>query len=129
MSYELDPVHYYLIEAEIQEILALQPEPPSISTSASGSVYPQQERKLKRMLSNRESARRSRLKKKRHLDELTEQANQLKVENRQLKRRLTSLISHCHSFIAENNQLRSESIHLQLMLSGLCQLLVNHIQF
>lgn len=46
------------------------------------------QRKQKRMLSNRESARRSRLRKQKHLDDLTAQVDQIKKENGQIMRTL-----------------------------------------
>lgn len=122
MSFDLDPVQYHLIEAEIREILSFKPEQQSISTSASGCS--EEERKHKRMISNRESARRSRQRRKRRLEELNDQVNRLRNENRELKNGLTSLTNQCHFVLKENNQLRSECIYLQTKLSGLCKLLV-----
>ncbi|XWS21312.1 hypothetical protein CRYUN_Cryun30bG0045000 [Craigia yunnanensis] len=64
------------------------------------------------MISNRESARRSRWRKKRHLENLTDEVNQLNIENQQLKNRLSLVINQCHVVWRENEQLRSESIAL-----------------
>ncbi|KAI3689092.1 hypothetical protein L2E82_47040 [Cichorium intybus] len=122
MSCELDPVEYQLTTTEIHEIISLiRPDFNSNSNSGSGSNESRDTRKI----SNRESARRSRQRKKRHMEELTDQLNQLRFQNRDLKNRLTWLVNQCRTVLMENHQLGYECIHLQSKLSGLCQLLVN----
>ncbi|KAK4745645.1 hypothetical protein SAY87_011957 [Trapa incisa] len=82
----------------------------------SGSV---DERKRRRMISNRESARRSRWRKKRHLEELTEQMNRFTAENRELKNQLSQVVNQCHLVRMENQRLRSECADLKTRLSRL----------
>lgn len=134
-----DPVHYHLpvledilSPSDIHEILSLlQNELPVQSTSGSEtnrSVFSFEEKKRRRKKSNRESARRSRLRKKMHLDNMTEQVNRLKVENRQLKNRLCIATHHCQAAQSETNRLILEKIVLQQRLAGLCQIL-NPMQF
>ncbi|XP_039023612.1 basic leucine zipper 4-like [Hibiscus syriacus] len=99
---------------ELQELLSFfESEEPissnSGSESSSRAVYSPDERKQRRKISNRESARRSRLRKKRHLENLTDRVNRLNVENRQLKNRLSSVINQYHVVWLENERLRSES--------------------
>ncbi|KAJ6675957.1 BZIP TRANSCRIPTION FACTOR 44 [Salix viminalis] len=88
------------------------------------AVYPTDERKRKRKESNRESARRSRWRRKKHLEGLTQQLNRLKIENRELQKRLGSIINQSHALWRENDHLMSESMALKARLSGLRHLLV-----
>ncbi|CAK9143587.1 unnamed protein product [Ilex paraguariensis] len=129
-----DPVQYEFpaFEAnftpdEIDQLLSLfESEPPVHSTSSSEttrSVYPMDERKRRRMLSNRESARRSRWRKKRHLEDVADQLNRLKLENRELKNHLCVVTHEYHAAQRETNRLIVESIDLQQKLSGLYQVL------
>lgn len=101
---------------------------PSNSTSGSDttrSVYSVEERKRRRMDSNRASARRSRWRKKQQLEELTNQMNQLQLENRELKNQLC-LISHQYRAAQlDSARLMAESIDLQQKLANLNQILVN----
>nr|DAD35151.1 TPA_asm: hypothetical protein HUJ06_005791 [Nelumbo nucifera] len=77
------------------------------------------ERKQRRMISNRESARRSRMRKQKHLDELWSQVIRLRTENRQLIDKLNH-VSECHDqVLQENARLREEASDLRQMLSGL----------
>jgi hypothetical protein len=82
------------------------------------------ERKRRRMISNRESARRSRMRKQKHLENLRNQVNRFRVENRELSNRLRLVLFHCHSVHTENNQLRSEYDMLRHKLSEIRQILV-----
>ncbi|PIN21106.1 hypothetical protein CDL12_06207 [Handroanthus impetiginosus] len=113
--------------SEIQELFSfLQSEPSFHSTSSSDtnrSVYSTEERKRRRMISNRESARRSRWRKKRHLEDLTNEVNRLKLQNRDLKNRLCLLTHDCHVVQRDSNRLLSESIYLRQKLAGLHQIL------
>ncbi|KAJ6871999.1 hypothetical protein NC651_031176 [Populus alba x Populus x berolinensis] len=71
------------------------------------------------MVSNRESARRSRWRKKKHLEDLTQQLNRLKIQNRELQNRLGSIINQSHVLWRENGRLMSESVALKARLSDL----------
>ncbi|KAK4797220.1 hypothetical protein SAY86_029546 [Trapa natans] len=86
------------------------------SNRSTGSV---DERKRRRMISNRESARRSRWRKKRHLEELTEQMNRFTAENRELKNQLSQVVNQCHLVRMENQRLKSECADLKTRLSRL----------
>ncbi|EOY15673.1 Basic leucine-zipper 4, putative [Theobroma cacao] len=109
------PVHETVFTPEeVEELLSYleTDEPISPNSGSEGSsraIYSADERKQRRMISNRESARRSRWRKKRHLENVTEEVNRLNRENQQLKNRLSLVINHCHVVWRENEQLRSES--------------------
>ncbi|KAD3066493.1 hypothetical protein E3N88_34373 [Mikania micrantha] len=60
------------------------------------------QRKIKRMLSNRESARRSRLRKQKHLNDLTTQLSQLRNENDRVMYCINMITQHYMSLEAEN---------------------------
>ncbi|KAF9668453.1 hypothetical protein SADUNF_Sadunf14G0005200 [Salix dunnii] len=113
---------------EIQELPSLlQPPSPSQNSGSWGSsqaVYSADEKKRRRKESNRESARRSRWRKKKYLENLTQQLNRLKIENRELQNRLGSIINQSHALWRENDHLMSESMALKARLSGLRHLLV-----
>lgn len=118
-----------LTPGEIEELFSLINQPVDQDSPISGSqgsnraVYSTHERKLRRMQSNRESARRSRWRKKRNLENLTNQLNRLKAENRELKNRL-GLTMHHHLLLSlENERLRSESVTLMAELSDLHRIL------
>lgn len=82
------------------------------------------ERKRRRMISNRESARRSRMRKQKHLENLRNQANRLKVENRELSSGLRLVLYHCYQLRRSNDQLRSEQSMLRHKLSNMQQILL-----
>jgi len=112
--------------AEIEELFSLVNEPPSPESGSQGSnraVRSTHERKLRRMQSNRESARRSRWRKKRHLENLTNQQNRFRMENRELKNRLFLTMHQNLLLSVENERLRSESLTLMATLSNLYQIL------
>ncbi|OIW20875.1 hypothetical protein TanjilG_24953 [Lupinus angustifolius] len=118
-----------LTPGDIEELFSLinQPrDPESPNSGSQGSnraVYSTQERKIRRMKSNRESARRSRWKKKRHSENITNQVNRLRAENRELKNRL-GLTMHHHLLLSlENESLRSESMVLMAKLTDLIGIL------
>ncbi|MED6205787.1 hypothetical protein PIB30_020913 [Stylosanthes scabra] len=98
--------------------------PPQSSNSTSDEAEEQQlslinERKHRRMISNRESARRSRMRKQRHLDELWSQVVWLRNENHQLMEKLNH-VSDCHEqVLQENAQLKEEASELRQMLSDM----------
>ncbi|XVE95055.1 hypothetical protein REPUB_Repub02eG0063600 [Reevesia pubescens] len=111
---------------ELEELLSFlesdEPVSPNFGSGSKGStraVYSPNERKKRRKISNRESARRSRWRKKRHVENLTDQVNRLNIENQQLKNRLSLVINQCHVAWRENEQLRSESIALSAKLLDL----------
>lgn len=75
------------------------------------------ERKQRRMISNRESARRSRMRKQRHLDELWSQVLRLRSDNHSLLEKLNQM-SESHDRVAqENARLKEEAadLHRKLM--------------
>ncbi|GAA0148402.1 DNA-binding transcription factor [Lithospermum erythrorhizon] len=68
-----------------------------------------EDRKQRRKLSNRESARRSRVRKQQHLENLRNQVTGLLMRNRELTNRLRLVTHHYQLARSENQQLRSES--------------------
>ncbi|XP_009356481.2 basic leucine zipper 43-like [Pyrus x bretschneideri] len=77
------------------------------------------ERKHRRMISNRESARRSRMRKQKHLDELWLQVVRLRNENHSLIDRLNNLSESHDRVVEENARLKEEACDLRQMLTNL----------
>lgn len=71
-----------------------------------------EERKQRRMLSNRESARRSRLRKQHHLDQLRAEMDHLRAENGEILKKLNIISQHYAHITEENSLLRSEAMEL-----------------
>nr|QUP79234.1 basic-leucine zipper domain-containing protein 43 [Chrysanthemum indicum] len=75
------------------------------------------ERKQRRMVSNRESARRSRMRKQRQLDELCTQVLRLRNENHGLMNKLNEFSESHHQVVQENNRLKKETMELKHLLN------------
>nr|GEW22474.1 basic leucine zipper 4-like [Tanacetum cinerariifolium] len=110
---------------------------PKTNTSNSGSdegspvevINPVDDRKQRRMISNRESARRSRMRKQKHLENLRNQVTRHKTGNRELMNRLRFINQHAQVMQQENERLRSESVMLKQKLWDIHQvLLVRQLQ-
>lgn len=98
----------------------------SPSGTSSGSEDIQQlmdQRKRKRMISNRESARRSRMKKQKHLSELMVQVNQLKDQNNQIVTNINMVTQVCLNVEAENSVLRAQMAELSHRLQSLNEII------
>ncbi|KAG0493543.1 hypothetical protein HPP92_004537 [Vanilla planifolia] len=81
------------------------------------------QRKQRRMLSNRESARRSRMRKQKHLEELVERVSYLRKENNEI---LTALNVATQRFLgveAKNSVLRTQMVELRTRLQSLDEIL------
>ncbi|XP_054785830.1 bZIP transcription factor 44-like [Prosopis cineraria] len=81
------------------------------------------QRKRKRMISNRESARRSRMRKQKHLDDLVAQVAQLRKENQQI---LTSVNLTTEQYLrveSENSVLRAQASELRNRLESLNEII------
>ena len=84
--------------------------PPEEETSASASAADEAaERRLRRKISNRESARRSRARKQRHLEELRARAGRLQAGNRELAARLRGVQARAALVRLSNARLRAEA--------------------
>lgn len=129
-STNLEPVHISFDDAtitgdEITEILAFLQSDESDSPSGSNElVEPVDEKKRRRTMSNRESAKRSRLRKKRRYEELTDEVNQLNRKNQELKNRLANVLNCANIISRENNRLKTESGFLEIRLLELYRFLV-----
>ncbi|PSR88216.1 Basic leucine zipper like [Actinidia chinensis var. chinensis] len=77
------------------------------------------ERKQRRMISNRESARRSRMRKQKHLDELWAQVVRLRNENHNLIDKLNNVSESHDRVVQENSRLKEEASDLRQMLTDL----------
>lgn len=80
------------------------------------------ERKQKRKLSNRESAKRSRIRKQQHLEELLDAAARLRKENGRAVEQVEALSEHHLRMEAENAALRAEASRLTETLRSLDRL-------
>ncbi|CAI9116808.1 OLC1v1018066C1 [Oldenlandia corymbosa var. corymbosa] len=81
------------------------------------------QRKRKRMQSNRESARRSRMRKQKHLDDLTAQVAQLSNENSQILSTISATTQQYLNVEADNSVLRAQMMELSQRLESLNEIL------
>ncbi|XVF81850.1 hypothetical protein PTKIN_Ptkin15bG0188700 [Pterospermum kingtungense] len=115
-----NPAYNFYIPPQFQEI---SPHSSCISSNSTSDEADEQqlslinERKQRRMISNRESARRSRMRKQRHLDELWSQVVWLRNENHQLVDKLNHVSESHDKVLQENAQLKEETSELRQMLS------------
>lgn len=77
------------------------------------------ERKQRRMISNRESARRSRMRKQKHLDELWSQVVRLRTENHNLLDKLNHVSESHDRVVQENARLKEETSDLRQMIADM----------
>ncbi|XP_019165105.1 PREDICTED: bZIP transcription factor 11 [Ipomoea nil] len=81
------------------------------------------QRKRKRMISNRESARRSRMRKQKHLDDLVFQVGHLRKENSQIITSMSITTQHYLNVEAENSILRAQMDELSHRLQSLNEMI------
>ncbi|OAY52327.1 bZIP transcription factor 11 [Manihot esculenta] len=81
------------------------------------------QRKRKRMISNRESARRSRMRKQKHLDDLMTQVAQLRKENHQLITSINITSQHYLNVEADNSILKAQISELSHRLQSLNEII------
>ncbi|PSS31314.1 BZIP transcription factor [Actinidia chinensis var. chinensis] len=81
------------------------------------------QRKRKRMQSNRESARRSRMRKQKHVNDLMAEVAQLSKENNQILTRISITTQHYHNVESENSVLRAQMGELSQRLQSLNDIL------
>ncbi|KAI4382098.1 hypothetical protein MLD38_008103 [Melastoma candidum] len=72
-------------------------------------AHPLTNQRKRRMISNRESARRSRMRKQKHLEDLTSEVDRLKFETAGISDQLQSALCHCHRLLSDNEYLRLEN--------------------
>ncbi|KAJ4747356.1 Basic leucine zipper 43 [Rhynchospora pubera] len=80
------------------------------TTEQENTLTVEDSRRLRRMKSNRESARRSRMRKQIHLEELGIQLDQLQAQNHDLRTQLGSVLSRCSLVRQENKRLQIEAL-------------------
>ncbi|KAK4786106.1 hypothetical protein SAY86_002795 [Trapa natans] len=81
------------------------------------------ERKRKRMDSNRESARRSRMKRQKHLDDLVTLVGELRKENQQIVTDLDTIYQNYIRVAAENSILQAQADELTHWLQSLNEII------
>ncbi|WOK98474.1 hypothetical protein Cni_G07186 [Canna indica] len=107
---ELDPVLHFAFPAlEVFELeFAPWDQPPPARANGLSTTH-EEERRRRRKISNRESARRSRMRRQRHLEGLRREADRLGAQTRGLADRLGALRYYTALFRRDNARLRSES--------------------
>ncbi|XP_022983184.1 bZIP transcription factor 44-like [Cucurbita maxima] len=81
------------------------------------------QRKRKRMISNRESARRSRMRKQKQVDDLTAQVGQIKTENEQIAVNINFTTQLYLNLESENSVLRAQMGELHYRLDSLNEII------
>ncbi|XP_047336259.1 basic leucine zipper 43-like [Impatiens glandulifera] len=111
---------FYHLQNTSHQIQGFNTQPTSLSSNSTSDEADDQqlisivnERKQRRMISNRESARRSRMRKQRHLDELWSQVVWLRNENHQLIGKLNHVSEYHDRVVEENTQLKEEVSELR----------------
>ncbi|KAK8949418.1 hypothetical protein KSP39_PZI004955 [Platanthera zijinensis] len=102
-----------------------EPRPSSEPDRSELRVVPAEDRRLKRMMSNRESARRSRMRKQQHLEDLLNQLNRQREVKRELSNRLSAVAQYSIFLRFDNDRLRSEWASLHRRLAEIHRLLLN----
>nr|GFB29347.1 bZIP transcription factor 11-like [Tanacetum cinerariifolium] len=94
-------------------------------TSSGGSELQEEmdQRKKRRMISNRESARRSRMRKQKHLNDLMTQLSQLRSEINSVMSSISMTTQHYISVEAENSVLRAQAAELGHRLESLNEII------
>ncbi|KAG6502043.1 hypothetical protein ZIOFF_041930 [Zingiber officinale] len=92
------------------------PQPAAPSSSSGGELG--EDRRRRRMLSNRESARRSRMRKQTHLAELRSLVGRLRLHNRQMLDELNRVMSDHDRVELDNRRLREAELELRRRLEG-----------
>ncbi|KAL1561056.1 bZIP transcription factor 53-like [Salvia divinorum] len=95
------------------------------SSSGRSSSSDVQQRKQRRMQSNRESARRSRMKKQKHLDDLAAEVALLSKQNSHISNSINAAADHCVEIEAHNSVLRAQVTELSQRLRSLDQILTH----
>lgn len=120
-------LHSYLPLHDLTSLNPSHAPSPSISTilsqdseaTAKEQDDEQEMRRLKRMISNRESARRSRMRKRKQLENLQSQVLQLLAANHQLAEKLNHVMESNYQILQENARLREESFSLRKSVADL----------
>jgi hypothetical protein len=109
---------------QFQELNLQSPASNNSTTSdeATEEIFVINERKQRRMVSNRESARRSRMRKQRHLDELLSQVAWLRSENHQLLDKLNQASDSNDLVLQENLSLKEENLELRQVITSMKKL-------
>ncbi|KAM1042362.1 hypothetical protein ACFX13_032149 [Malus domestica] len=89
------------------------------SSSGSDGSATVDEKKRKRMLSNRESARRSRMKKQKQIDDLTTEITRLEMSNNQVRQTVDARERSYNEIESANNVLRAQAMELTDRLQSL----------
>ncbi|KAK6128773.1 hypothetical protein DH2020_037479 [Rehmannia glutinosa] len=123
-QYHIFPNHLNQLHVTPQ-VQEFNPNSTSFSSNSTSDEADEQqlsiinERKQRRMISNRESARRSRMRKQKHLDELWSQVVWLRNENHQLIDKLNHVSESHDRALQENAQLKEEALGLRQMLGDM----------
>ncbi|KAI8534285.1 hypothetical protein RHMOL_Rhmol10G0078500 [Rhododendron molle] len=117
-----NPLYHLQTTPQVQEF---NPQSTCLSNNSTSDEADEQnlslinERKQRRMISNRESARRSRMRKQKHLDELWSQVVWLRNENHQLIDKLNHFSETHDKIVQENAQLKEETTGLRQMITDM----------